>query len=61
MDYYFKFRQTSPSPASQWVLCGPYNSRKEAEAERRRSKAWDCELSIVFSASSKEEAERFVP
>jgi hypothetical protein len=56
--YWFGFRQIIPQPPGKAVPCGPYNSRQEADIERRRSKAWDCNISDVFIAESKEEAEK---
>lgn len=55
--WWFGFRQTSPKPLGQAIACGPYESYKKAKVERQNSKAWDCEVSIPYSASSKEEAE----
>ena len=55
--WWFGFRQTSPKPPGQAIACGPYESYDKAKAERENSKAWDCEVSISYSASSKEEAE----
>ena len=56
--YWFGFRQTIPSPPGKDIACGPYNSREEANREREKSKAWDCRVSIVFVADTKEEAEK---
>lgn len=55
--YFFKFRQTSPKPPGQWVVCGPFENYQTAKSERENSKAWDCEVSNVFTAASKEAAE----
>ena len=55
--FWFGFRQTSPKPPGQAIVCGPYSSYEEAKNEREKSKTWDCEVSIPFSADSKEEAE----
>ena len=55
--WWFGFRQTSPKPPGQAIACGPYESYEKAKAERESSKAWDCEVSIPYSASSKKEAE----
>jgi hypothetical protein len=57
-QYYFKFRQIIPRPPGSWVVCGPYNTYDEAKRARETAKAWDAEVSIPFSASSKEEAEK---
>jgi hypothetical protein len=57
IGWYFAFRQTSPTPPGQWIACGPYDSYEQASEERRRAKNWDCEVSVPFSAASKEEAE----
>jgi hypothetical protein len=55
--WWFGFRQTSPKPPGQAIACGPFGSYDEAKGERERSKAWDCEVSIPYSATSKEEAD----
>lgn len=55
--WWFGFRQTSPKPPGQAIACGPYESYDKAKAERESSKTWDCEVSIPYSAISKEEAE----
>jgi hypothetical protein len=55
--WWFGFRQTSPKPPGQAIACGPYESYEKAKAERQKSKAWDCEVSIPYSADSKDEAE----
>ena len=55
--WYFAFRQTSPRPPGVWIACGPYDSYARASQERNQSKAWDCEVSVPYSAASKEEAE----
>jgi hypothetical protein len=57
VKFFYKFRQTSPTPAGRWVVCGPFDTREAAEIDRRRSKAWDCELTTPFAAISKEVAE----
>ena len=57
VEWYFGFRQTSPKPPAQWIACGPYDSYEKAAKERHRAKAWDCEVSVPYSATSKEEAE----
>jgi len=36
---------------------GPYASHEKVKAEREGSKTWDCDVSIPFAASSKDEAE----
>jgi hypothetical protein len=58
MKYWYKFRQTSPRPPGQWIVCGPYDSCEAAAVAREKSKAWDCEVGNVFPAASKEEAEQ---
>jgi len=55
--WWFGFRQTTPKPPGQAIACGPYESYEKAKDERERSKAWDCEVSVPYSASSQEEAE----
>jgi hypothetical protein len=55
--YFFKFRQTSTKPPGQWVVCGPFDSYETAMADHQLSRAWDCQLSPVFPAASKHEAE----
>jgi len=60
MKYYFGFRQTSPAPPGQWVICGPYETRDEAISARQNSRAWDCQITVPFVASSEEEAENRV-
>jgi len=57
ISWYFAFRQTSPCPPGQWIACGPYDSYEKALEERSRAKAWDCEVSVPYSAVSKEVAE----
>jgi len=54
--YWFGFRQTIPRPPAKAIPCGPYNSREEADRERQKSKAWDCNVSTVFIAETEEEA-----
>jgi hypothetical protein len=54
--YWFGFRQTYPTPPGSVVVCGPYDSYEEAKIEREKAKAWDCSVSIPFTANSKEEA-----
>jgi len=56
--HFFKFRQTSEGQIGQWVVCGPFENYDAAKADRTNSKAWDCELSPIFTASSKEDAEK---
>jgi len=56
--YWFGFRQTSPSPPGQAIACGPFSSYEQARIERKRAKAWDCEVSIPFQASTKEQADK---
>jgi hypothetical protein len=55
--YWFGFRQTHPQPPGRAVACGPYNSYEEAKLEREKAKAWDCSVSVPFTAMTKEEAE----
>jgi len=55
--WWFGFRQTIPKPPGQAIAYGPYESYDKAKTERKRSKARDCEVSIPFAASSKDEAE----
>ena len=55
--WWFGFRQTTPKPPGQAIARGPYESYEKAKDERERSKAWDCEVSVPYSASSQEEAE----
>jgi hypothetical protein len=59
-NWYFKFRQTKPSPPGQWIVCGPYDSYEKAKSEREKSKAYDGGVSNVFRACSKEEAENVI-
>ncbi|GAB6075124.1 hypothetical protein [Desulfurobacterium crinifex] len=54
--YWFGFRQTHPPPPGEWVPCGPYSSYEEAMRERNKAKAWDSQVTAVFTASNKEEA-----
>jgi len=54
--YWFGFRQTSPSPPGHAIACGPYSTYDEAKIERQKAKAWDCEVSVPFTALTKEEA-----
>ncbi|MBA4417770.1 MAG: hypothetical protein C0392_07655 [Syntrophus sp. (in: bacteria)] len=56
--YWFGFRQTVPRPPAKAVPCGPYDSREKANRERESSKAWDCNVSTVFIAETREEAEK---
>ena len=56
--WYYWFRQTTPKPPGGWVLCGPFETYEVAKRDREISKAWDAELSVPFSASSQEEAEK---
>jgi hypothetical protein len=55
--WYFAFRQTVPRPPGKWIACGPYDSYQQALDERRRTKQWDCEVSIPYSAASKKDAD----
>lgn len=55
--YWFGFRQTTPHPPGQVIACGPYTSYEQAKLERERSKAWDCEVSIPFTATTPQEAD----
>lgn len=55
--YYYGFRQTRPAPPGRWVLCGPFDSYDLAMSNRTNSKAWDCDLSVVFGADTRAEAE----
>ena len=67
MPYYFGFRQVrlkttsgvvlSPGCA---VLCGPYPTRENAQANRTQSQAWDAALSHVFFAENNEQAEQMI-
>ena len=54
--YWYGFKQVRPSPVSEVVICGPFNSYEEAKRDRENSKAWDCQLGVPFKASSKEKA-----
>ena len=56
--YWFGFRQIFPEPPGQWIVCGPYSSYEEAMKEREKSKAWDCEVTAVFSANDEREAQK---
>lgn len=58
IQYFFKFRQTKPSPPGQWITCGPFDTYEQGKAERDKSKAWDAEVGNVFSAASIEEAKK---
>ena len=67
MPYFFGFRQVrlkttsgiirSPGGA---VLCGPYPTREQADANGAQSQAWDAALSCVFFSESKEKAEQII-
>lgn len=57
-EFWFGFRQTSPPPPGQAIACGPFSSYEQAKIERERSKAWDCEVSTPFQASTKDEADK---
>lgn len=54
--WWFGFRQTVPKPPGQAIPCGPYMTYDEATKEGGRAKAWDCEVSTPYTASTKEEA-----
>ncbi|MFH1372441.1 MAG: hypothetical protein ABII79_01410 [bacterium] len=56
VKYWFGFRQTSPKPPGQAIACGPYSTQEEARIEREKAKAWDCEVSIPYMASTQKEA-----
>ena len=57
--YYFRFRQIIPKPPGQAIACGPYDTLKEALAARDSEKHnYDCEVSIPFTAPTKEEADK---
>lgn len=58
--YYYGFRQTTPKPPGQWVLCGGKSNYDEAKAEYNNSKAWDCELSPLIGYQSREEAQSHI-
>jgi len=58
VKYWFGFRQTIPRPPGQAIACGPYSTYEEAKIEREKAKAWDCEVSIPYSAETKEDAEK---
>jgi len=60
MNYYYGFRQIKPSPPGAWVLCGGNTDKNQVESERYNSMAWDCELSPIFSASSRSEAKAII-
>jgi hypothetical protein len=55
--YWYGFRQLIPKPPGQAIACGPFDTYASAEKDRARSEAWDCTLSHVYSAASKDEAE----
>ncbi|MDD2760814.1 MAG: hypothetical protein PHH11_11035 [Methylomonas sp.] len=55
--WWFGFCQTLPKPPGQAIACGPFDSHDVAQKERERAKAWDCEVSMVYSAFSKAKAE----
>lgn len=55
--YYYGFRQTTPKPPTQWILCGGERSHDEMKAEHANSNVWDCELSPLFASPSREEAQ----
>lgn len=57
-SYWFGFRQTVPKPPGKAVACGPYKTWSDAKREREKAKAPDCDVSVPFTASSKEEAEK---
>jgi hypothetical protein len=59
--WFFWFRQKRPLPPGQWVLQGPFESRDVAKRAREQSKAWDADVSNVFSALSSEEARAIPP
>ena len=54
--WYYGFRQTIPAPPGTAIACGPFESYEKARFNCENSKAWDCELSIPFSAADPEEA-----
>lgn len=57
--YYFGFRQIIPKPPGQAVAYGPYGTFEDAIKARDFEKHnYDCEVSIPFSASTKEEADK---
>lgn len=60
VSYWYGFRQTSPAPAGEIVICGPFRDYEEAKRDRENSKAWDCQVGIPFPASTKEEAMKLV-
>lgn len=55
--WWFKFRQIIPRPPGGWVVCGPYSTYEEAKRARESAKAYDAEVTVPFSAASKDEAE----
>lgn len=57
-QWWFGFRQTHPRPPGRAIACGPYPTLAKAKVEREHAKAWDCEVSIYYSAATKEEAEQ---
>ena len=54
--YWFGFRTIFPKPAGSGIACGPYDTYEEAKLERSKAKEWDCEVSIPYTAETKEEA-----
>ena len=60
-SYWYGFRhRTSNGNLGEWVLCGPFNSKDDAKADRKNSKAIDCYVGAPFSAASEEEARQKV-
>ncbi len=57
IKHWFGFKLKS---GGKVIVCGPYSSNDEVKLEREKSKAWDCEVSVPFIASTKEEAEERV-
>lgn len=58
IKWFFCFRQTFPRPPGRWVVQGPFHTYERAQAERNNAKAWDAEVSMLFEASTKDEAQR---
>ena len=55
--WWFGYLKTTLKLPRKAIACGPYESFDKAKVERESSKAWNCEVSNLFSASYKDEAE----
>ncbi len=59
--WFYKFRQLGGSRPAGWVIRGPFKSYDEAMTERQNDKKFDSEVSDVFPAASREDAESIPP